>query len=239
MTCLAMLSNFHFFRFLEEHNKKAKCARENGKKIEANDVDTEKDKLNCKASVVVSDSGYQKHRENTEREMSLSSFLKASPFLSAEVEEDDEIFKPSSKSLHKEWHNGDETFKPKSKVTHSAQKLFEECFSKWQNAAFSQFEHGTTVEETYRSEKQEKAIAAALAKRELATKFEELSPKVSCKVKRMAKSPSDQCSDPPLRQKSDRESFTVRGVDSPPTASRIQEAKFNVRMDYIGDNLTR
>ncbi|XP_013874047.1 thyroid hormone receptor-associated protein 3 isoform X2 [Austrofundulus limnaeus] len=229
-----------FKKFLEEHNKKAKCARENGKKIEANDVDTEKDKLNWKSfSAGVSDSGNEKHRENTEREMSLNSFLKASPFLSAEVEEDDEMtFKPSSKPLHKEWHNGEETFKPKSKVTHSAQKLFEACFSKWQNAAFSQFEHDTAVEETYRSEKQEKAIAAALAKRELATKFEEVSPKVSCKMKKMEKSPSDQCSDPPLRQKSDRESFTVRGVDSPPMASRTQEAKFNVRMDYIGDNLT-
>lgn len=172
--------------------------------------------------------------------MSLNSFLKASPFLSAEGEEDDEMTcKPSSKPFHKEWRNGEETFKPKSKVTHSAQKLFEECFSKWQNATFSQFEHDTTVEETYRSEKQEKAIAAALAKRELATKFEELSPKVSCKMRKMAKSPSDQCSDPPPRQKSDKESFTVRGVDPPPMASRIQEAKFNVRMDYIGDNLSR
>uniref|UniRef100_A0A3Q3A9M0 Thyroid hormone receptor associated protein 3a n=1 Tax=Kryptolebias marmoratus TaxID=37003 RepID=A0A3Q3A9M0_KRYMA len=237
-----MAISIAFKKFLEEQNKKAKCAWENGKKIEANDVNTEKDKLNGKASAVVSDSVSKKHRENTEKEMSLNSFLKASPFLSAEVEEDDEMtFKPSSKPLHKEWHNGEEISKPKSKVTHSAQKLFEECFNKWQNAAYSQFKDGeldTPTEETYLSGKQEKAIAAAFAKREVAGKFEELSPKVSCKMRNMAKSPSDQCSEPPLRQKSDRELFTVRGVDLPPMSSRKQEAKFNVRMDYIGDNLT-
>lgn len=203
-------------------------------------MDTEKDKRNGKASAVVSDFVSKKHRENAVREMSLNSFLKASPFLSSEVEEDDEMtFKPSSKSLPKEWHNDDETSKQKSKVTQSAQKLFERGFSKWQNAAYSQFEQGelnAPMEETYLSEKQEKAMAAAFAKREFAGKLEELSPKVTCKMRRMAKSPPDQCSE---RQKSDRESFTGRGVDSPPMSSRKQEAKFNISMDYIGDNLTR
>lgn len=207
-------------------------------------MDTEKDVWNGKASAVVSDFVSKRHRENTEKEMSLNSLLKASPFLPSGVEEDDEMtFKPSSKSLHKEWLNDDETSKPqKSKVTHSAQKLFEECFSKWQNAAYSQFEEGeldAPMEETYLNEKQEKAMAAAFAKRELAGKLEELSPKVSCKMRKMAKSPSDQCSEPPLRKKSDRESFTGRGADSPPVSSRKQEAKFNISMDYTGDKLTR
>ncbi|XP_041843398.1 thyroid hormone receptor-associated protein 3 isoform X3 [Melanotaenia boesemani] len=231
-----------FRKFLEEQNKKAKSSWENGKGTEAVHVNMEKGNVNGKASAVIPDSLSRKHKENIDGEVSLKSFLKASPFLSAEGEEDDEMIHESpSKSLHRDWYNCDETYKPKSKVTHSAQKLFEECFGKWQNAAFSQFTNGeldTMAGETYPSGKQDKAasIAAALAKREF-DKFEELSPDMSYKIGKMAKSPSVPSSAQPLRRNSDREMFLIRGEDSPLVSSRKQEAKFNVRMGFPGDSL--
>lgn len=222
---------------MEEQNKKAKSAWENGKNTEANDVEMEQGKVNGKAS----DSASRKYREDTDGEVSLNSFLKTSPFLSADAEEEDEIVKPHSKSLHKDCHNGDDSPKLKSRVAHSARELFEECFGKWQNAACSQFANSNLeamAEEKYLSGKQDKAaaIAAALAKREL---FEELSPDWSCKARKVAKSDSMPSQTPPLRRNSDREMFMVRGEDSPLVTLRKQEAKFNVRMDFLGDSLIR
>ncbi|XP_047455561.1 thyroid hormone receptor-associated protein 3 isoform X2 [Mugil cephalus] len=224
-----------FRKFLEEQNKKAKSTGDYGKNAEANDVDMEQEKANGKAS----DSASRNYREDTDGEVSLSSFLKASPFLSADGEEEDEMIKPHSKSLHKDCHNGDDSPRPKSKVTHSARELFEECFGKWQNAAYSQFansDHDAMAGEKSLSGRQDKAaaIAAALAKREL---FEELSPDWSCKAGKAAKSPSMPSQTLPPRRNSDREMFMVRGEDSPLMSLRKQEAKFNVRMDFLGDSL--
>ncbi|KAE8289078.1 Thyroid hormone receptor-associated protein 3 BCLAF1 and THRAP3 family member 2 [Larimichthys crocea] len=234
-----------FGKFLEEQNKKAK-SWENGKKTAANDVDMEQEKVNGKSSATISDSVSRKYKEDID-EVSLNSFLKTSPFLSADGEEEEEmIIKPHSKSLHKDCHNGDESSKPKTKVTYSARELFEECFEKWQNAAYSQVANSdldTTAEDIYLSRKQDKAaaIAAALAKRELAGKFEELSPEMGGKAKKMAKSPSIPSTPPPPpplpRRNSDREMFMIMNEDSPFMSSRKQEAKLNVRMDFLGDSL--
>uniref|UniRef100_A0A672GQM9 Thyroid hormone receptor associated protein 3a n=1 Tax=Salarias fasciatus TaxID=181472 RepID=A0A672GQM9_SALFA len=230
-----------FRKFLEEQNKKAKSARENCKNTEANAVEAEQGKVNGKTSTVTSESLSRKRKEDDDGEVSLSSFLKASPFLSADVEEEEEIIvKPPSKSLHKDWHNGDESSKPKTKVTHSARELFEECFGKWQNATFSQFANSdldAIAEEIYRSGKQDKAvaIAAALAKREFTVKYDELSSDTSCKERKMLKSPSIASSALPPRRNSDREMFLVRGEDPPLAPSRKQETKVNVRMDLFGD----
>ncbi|XP_035527784.1 thyroid hormone receptor-associated protein 3 isoform X2 [Morone saxatilis] len=230
-----------FGKFLEEQNKKAK-SWENGKNTEANDVDMEQGKVNGKASAIISDSVSKKYKEDIDGEVSLSSFLKASPFLSADGEEEEELTKPLSKSLHKDKHNGDESSKPKSKVTHSARELFEECFGKWQNVAYSQVANSdldSMAEDIYLSRKQDKAaaIAAALAKKELAGKFEELSTDMGGKARKMAKSPSIPSPTPPPRINSDREMFMMRSEYSPFMSSRQQEAKLNVRMDLLGDSL--
>ncbi|KAM4580494.1 uncharacterized protein thrap3a isoform 2-T3 [Odontesthes bonariensis] len=235
-----MAISIAFRKFLEEQNKKAKSARENGNSTETKDVDMEKGNVNSKASAVISDSVSRKYSD-IDDEVSLSSFLKASPFLSAEGEEEDEmITKPPSKSL-KDWYNGDETAKPKSKVTRSAHKLIEECFGKWQNAAYSQFANGeldAMAGETHLSGKDKAAaISAALAKRELTERFEELSPDMSGKTRKLASSPSVASSAPLLRRNSDREMFMMRGEGSPLMSSRKPEAKVNVRMDLLGDSL--
>ncbi|KAF7657367.1 hypothetical protein LDENG_00028010 [Lucifuga dentata] len=253
---LPMLSNFDFFsnmehldgdkaaisiafkKFLEEHCKKAKSAWENDKNSEANEVDMEQVKANGKASAGMSDSVARTFKENAD-EVSLNKFWKASPFLPDDGEEEEEmIIKPHSVSFHKDWHNGDESSKTKSKVTHSAQELFEECLGKWGNVAYSQGANSdldAVAEDMYLSRKQNKAagLAAALAKREMAGKLEELSPERGCKSRKMTDSSSVTSSTLPTRRNSDREMFMVRGE-----ASRNQEAKFNIRMDFLGDNLT-
>lgn len=227
-------------RFLEEQNKKATSAWENGKK--ADDVDVAQGKANGKASAINADSVSRKHKEDSE--VSLSSFLKASPFLSGE-EEEEMIVTPHQKSLHKDWHTGDESPKLNSKVSHSARGLFAECFGKWKSTTYSQVADSdldAMADEIYLGRKHDKgaAFAAALAKRELAGKLDELSPDTSYKARKMAKSPSiPSPTPPPPRRNSDREMFMVRGDDSSLTSSRKQEAKVNVRMDFLGDSLIR
>nr|XP_046255475.1 thyroid hormone receptor-associated protein 3 isoform X2 [Scatophagus argus] len=232
-----------FGKFLEEQSKKAK-SWENGKSSEANDVDMEKGRVNGKAPVIISDSVSRKYKEDTDGEVSLNSFLKTSPFLSADGEEEEEVM-IEPQSLHKEGHSGDEPSKPKNKVTQSARELFEECFSKWQNVAYSQVANSdldAMAEDIYLCRKQDKAsaIAAALTKRELAGKFEKncLSPDIVVKTRKMAKSPPSMSSPtPPPRRSSDREMLMIRSEDSPFMSSRKQEAKINVTMDFLSDSL--
>lgn len=227
------------FRFLQEQNKKAK-SWENGKNSETNDGDMEQEKVNGKA--IISDSVPRKY--NKDLEMSMNSFLKASPFLAAGGEEEElMMIKSQPKSLDKDWHSEDEFSKTKSKVPHSACELFEERFGKWQNLAFSQAANSgldTMAEDIYTTRKHDKAaaIAAALSKRELAGKFEELSQDMGGKGRKMAKSPSILCSTAPQpRRNSNREMFLIRSEDLPFMSSRKQEAKINVRMDFLGDSL--
>jgi len=230
-----------FFRFLEEQNKKAK-ALENGKNTEANDVEMEKGKVNGKAPTNISDSVSRKCKEDNGGEVSLNSFLKASPFLSPDGEEEEEmIVKPNSKSLHKDWQNGEESSKTKIRVTHSARELFDECFSKSQHVSYSQAANcdlDSVAEDVYLSRKQDRvaATSAALAKREMAGHFEELSPDMAGKARKMTSSPSIPSPAPPLRRNPDVE---LRGEDTPFMSSRKQEPKVNVRMDFLGERLMR
>lgn len=234
-----------FFRFLEEQNKKAK-ALENGKNTEANDVEMEKGKVNGKAPTNISDSVSRKCKEDNGGEVSLNSFLKASPFLSADGEEEEEeemIVKPHSKSLHKDWQNGEESSKTKIRVTHSARELSDECFSKSQHVSYSQAANcdlDSVAEDVYLSRKQDRvaAISAALAKREMAGHFEELSPDMAGKARKMTSSPSisSPAPPPPPRRNPDVE---LRGEDTPFMSSRKQEPKVNVRMDFLGERLMR
>ncbi|MEQ2268515.1 hypothetical protein XENORESO_002174, partial [Xenotaenia resolanae] len=227
-----------FKKFLEEHTKKAKSAWENGKIREADDVDNEKGKLSGKASAVIYDMLPKQCREDNECDVSRRKCFKASPFLSAEEDNDEMIIRPPLQSLQKEWQNGDEASKPKSKVTHSAQKLFE----KWQKAACAQFGQAdldAMVRKMYLSGKQDKSEAtttADLDKRELTGDFKDLSSEMTFKIRKTAQTPSFQCSEPPLRQNPGRELFMVRGEDKPLMPSRKQQPKCNVRMDFLGDD---
>ncbi|XP_034409425.1 thyroid hormone receptor-associated protein 3 isoform X2 [Cyclopterus lumpus] len=228
-----------FRQFLEEQKKKAK-AFENGKNADANDVDMEQGRAKGKASANIPDSVQRKYRADIDGEVSLKSFLKASPFLSAE-EEEEAIIKPHLKSLHKDWYNGDESSKTKIKVTHSAREMFDECFGKCKNVAYSQIANSdldSMAEDIHPTRKQDiaAAIAAALAKRELAGKCEGLSPGVGGKARKMAKCPSISSLTPPPRRSSDKE---LRGEDSQFMSSRKQETKLNIRMDFLGDSLMR
>lgn len=237
-----------FFRFLEEHNnKKTQFVLENGKNVEANDVDIEQDIGNGKASGGIFDSISKKYKGDLEGHVSLNSLLKASPFLSGEGEEEEEetTVKSRSKSLSKGWDNGDKSSKPKSKVTRSACELFEERFCKWEDLAYLQIakddDLDAMAEEIYRSRKQDKAaaIAAALAKREIAGMLRDFSPERGSKARRKEKSASSPSPSPPSRRNSDREMFMVRGEDSPPRASKKRGTQSSVRMGFLGDSLTR
>lgn len=233
----AALYVLSLFRFLEEQKKKAK-ALENGKYAEAHVVDTEQGKAKGKASANIPDSVQRKYREDIDGEVTMKSFLKASPFLS----EDEAIIKPQMKSLHKDWYNGGESSKTKIKVTHSAREMFDECFGKWQNVAFSHMANSDLddmEEDIHPARKQDvaAAIAAALAKRELAGKCEGLSPAVGGKARKMAKSPCiSSATPPPRRRSSDKE---LRGEDSQFMSSRKQETKLYIKMDFLGDSMMR
>lgn len=229
------------FRFLEEQNKKRTSS---ARAAESDDANMEQGKENGKSSAVISDSVSRKYKEDIDGGLSLNSFLKASPLLSTRKEEEEEmIIKPHAKLLQKDWHNGDDFSKPKSKATHSARELFEECFGKWQNAAYSQAANANSnsmAEDIYLSRKQETAVmAAALARRELGGNLEELSPDMSFKGRKREKSPSVSSPTPLPRRNSEREMFLVRGEDVVVTSPRKQEAKFNVRMNFVGDRLIR
>ncbi|XP_028984408.1 thyroid hormone receptor-associated protein 3 isoform X2 [Betta splendens] len=224
-----------FRKFLEEQHKKGASS---GRGAESIDSNKEQGKENGKSSAVISDSVSKKYKEDIDGGLSLNSLLKASPLLSTREEEEEEmIIKPHAKLLHKDWHNGDGSSKPKSKAAHSARELFEQCFGKWQNAAYSQAANANSnsmAEDMYLSRKQETAaMAAALARRELGGNLEELSPDMSFKARKREKSPS--ISSPTLLPR--REMFLVRGDDVAVTSPSKQEAKFNVRMNFVGDRL--
>uniref|UniRef100_A0A4W5MHE9 Thyroid hormone receptor associated protein 3 n=1 Tax=Hucho hucho TaxID=62062 RepID=A0A4W5MHE9_9TELE len=248
-----------FKRFLEEHNhKKKQSGWENDREMETNDGDVEREKGNgMKASGGIFDrepdkeeNEKYKYREDFDDEgnVSLNSFLKASPFFSCDGEEEDEELMPKlrPKVLRKERdREDDESPKPKSKVTLSARKLFEERFGKWEDLAYLQVaakdnDLDAMAEEIYRSRKQEKAaaIAAALAKREtIAGMLRGFSPENVSKDRRKEKAASSPSPTPAPWRNSDREMFMVRGEDSPPRASEKRGAEFSVRMDSLRDDV--
>ncbi|XP_041725596.1 thyroid hormone receptor-associated protein 3-like isoform X2 [Coregonus clupeaformis] len=250
-----------FKRFLEVHNhKKKQSGWENGREMETNGGDVEREKGNgMKSSGGIFDRELDKgekekykYREDFDDEgnVSLNSFLKATPFFSCDGEEEDEemILKPRPKVLRKDRdREDDDSPKLKSKVTLSARKLFEERFGKWEDLAYLQVaakddDLDAMAEEIYRSRKQEKAaaIAAALAKREaIAGMLRGFSPDNVSKGRRKEKAASSPSPTPPPRRNSDREMFMVKGEDSPPRASGKRGAEFSVRMDSLRDDVAR
>lgn len=212
------------FRFLEEQSKKAK-SRENGKKTQNNNDD-------------------QERVNGQDGEVSLSSLLKMSPFLSTdggeeeekeeeEGEEEEMAVKPQLKMQDKGWQNEEELAQLK-RAGCSARQLFEERSAKRQNAAVSP---GGTEEDHHLSHKLNypaSIAAAALSRRELVEKFED----AALTASRMD---SSSCipSAPAAGRCSDRDMFVIRREDSPLMGSRKQEAKVNIRMDFLRDSLLR
>lgn len=210
------------FRFLEEQNKKAK-AWENSKNRETNEVDMEQEKSNTKPSTIISDSVSRKYKD-TDCNVSMNSFLKASLLCADGKEEEETMIKPRSKSNEKDWHNEDEFNKPKSKVTHAAHELFKERFGKYSQVANSELD--SMAEDLYLNRKQDKL-----------ERFKEASSDMSGTARKNATSPSILSPTPPQRWNSDREMVMIRKDDSPFTFSRKQEAKINVRMDFLRNSL--
>lgn len=211
------------FRFLEEQSKKAK-GRENGKKAQSSNDD-------------------QGRVNGQDNEVSLSSLLKMSPFLSTDGGEDEEkeeeegeeeemVVKPQSKAQDKGWQNEEELAKLK-RAGCSARQLFEERCAKRQNAAVSP---GGTEEGHYLSQKLNcpASIAAALSRRELVEKFED-----AALASRNMDSSSCILPAAAAGRSSDRDTFVIRREDSPLMGSRKQEAKVNIRMDFLRDSLLR
>lgn len=173
--------------------------------------------------------------------MSLSSLLKMSPFLSTdggeeeekeeeEGEEEEMAVNPQLKVQDKGWQNEEELAKLKRSGC-SARQLFEERSAKRQNAAVSP---GGTEDGHYLSQKLSypaSIAAAALSRRELVDKFEDAARKMD----------SSSCILPAAAagRSSDRDTFVIRRKDSPLIGSRKQEAKVNIRMDFLKDSLLR
>lgn len=212
------------FRFLEEQSKKAK-GRENGKKAQSSNDD-------------------QGRVNGQDGEVSLSSLLKMSPFLSTdggeeeekdeeEGEEEEMAVKPQLKVQDKGWQNEEELAKLK-RAGCSARQLFDERSAKRQNAAVSP---GGT-EGHYLSQKLNYPVSIAaptLSRRELVEKFEDAALVASRKMD------SSSCLLPAAAagRTSDRDMFVIRREDSPLMGSRKQEAKVNIRMDFLRDSLLR
>lgn len=170
--------------------------------------------------------------------MSLSSLLKMSPFLSTdggeeeekeeeEGEEEEMAVKPQLKVQDKGWQNEEELAKLK-RAGCLARQLFEERSAKRQNAAVSP---GGTEEGHYYPAS---IAAATLSRRELVDKFED----AALAARKMD---SSSCIFPAAAasRSSDRDTFVIRREDSPLTGSRKQEAKVNIRMDFLRDSLLR
>lgn len=212
------------FRFLEEQSKKAK-GRENGKKAQSSNDD-------------------QGRVNGQDGEVSLSSLLKMSPFLSTdggeeeekdeeEGEEEEMSVKPQLKVQDKGWQNEEELAKLK-RAGCSARQLFEERSAKRQSAAVSP---GGTEEGHYLSQKLNypaSIAASTLSRRELVEKFED----AALAARKMD---SSSCLLPAAAagRSSDRDMFVIRREDSPLMGSRKQEAKVNIRMDFLRDSLLR
>lgn len=219
---------FTLFRFLEEQSKKAK-GRENVKKTQGSN-------------------DHQGRVKGQEGEVSLSSFLRMSPFLSTdggeeeekqedEQEEEEEgeeevmAAKPPLKVQDKSWQNEEELAKL-MRAGCSARQLFEERCAKRPNAGVTEEDHYLCQKLNYPAAIA--ATAAALSRRELAEKFDEAAPAAR-------KMDSSSCILPAVGagRNSDRDMFVIRREDSPLIGSRQQEAKVNVRMDFLRDSLLR
>lgn len=221
------------FRFLEEQNKKAK-ALENGNDTETKEVNMEQEKVNGKPSTIVSDSAPEQYNRAADGSFSMKSILKASPFLSPDGEDNEEMIGPEPRFFH-----NDDFSKVKSQAARSARDLFAERISKRPYVAYSQAANSDAItEDLYLSQKQEKTagLAAALREREAAGKFDGMSANVDLKARKMAPS-SSILSPSPQRRNLERELFTIKTDNSPFSFPRTSEAKINVRADFLRESL--
>lgn len=221
------------FRFLEEQNKKAK-ALENGSDTETKEVNMEQEKVNGKASTIVSDSAPEQCNRAADGSFSMKSILKASPFLSPDGEDKEDPIGPEPRFFH-----NDDFSKVKSQAVRSARDLFAEPFSKRPYVAYSQAANSAAMtEDLYLSQKQEKmaGLSAALREREAAGKFDGMSADVDLKTRKMAPS-SSILSPSPQRRNLERELFTIKKDNSPFSFPRTSEAKINVRADFLSESL--
>lgn len=228
-----MKLSLSLFRFLEEQNKKAK-ALENGNDTETKEVNTEQEKVNGKASTVVSDSAPEQYSRAADGSFSMKSILKASPFLSPDGEDNEETSGPEPRFFH-----NDDFSKVKSQAARSARDLFAERFSKRPYVAYSPAANSDAMtEDLYLSQRQEKmaGLAAALREREAAGKFDGMSADVDLKARKMAP-PSSILSPSPQRRTLERELFTIKTDDSPFSFPTTSEAKINARADFLRESL--
>ena len=185
--------------------------------------------------------------EASEAGVSLSSFLKDSPFLEDEDREEREereerAPKPRPKQPRQDARPNEDAG-PRGRATRSARQLFEERFGQWEELAYAPAARDDDLEaEGHMGRKQEAAMAAALAQRKQTARFAGCpSPEKGSRARRKERavsSPSPSPSPPP-RRKSDRERFLIRGVgDSPPRASG-KKGEFCVRMDGLRDGTAR
>ncbi|XP_064205970.1 thyroid hormone receptor-associated protein 3 isoform X2 [Anguilla rostrata] len=192
------------------------------------------------------------------------SFMKgAPPFLCGEEEEEEEeaaaaVEKVPARRPQKPRKDREAEDEPKdkvkTKVTLSTRELFEERFGKWDDLAYfpsgkerarkdpegEDEEPDEADEELYRSRKQERAAAAALAKKEAL--YRGFSPDKLPKARKKeppALSPSPPLPPAPRRASDarDRDLFMVPRDASPLRASGKRGAEFGVRMESFRDEL--
>ena len=236
---LSLSLSLSLFRFLEEQNKKAK-ASENGNDRETKEVNMEQEKVNGTPSAVISESVPKQYDRTSDGHFSMKCILKASPFLSADQEKNEQAIRPEPKLSHKGWRGSDDLSKLKSQVVWSARDLFDERFSQRQYVAYSQAANsGAMTEDLYLSQKQEKmaGIAAAFSKRESAGKFEDLPADVDLKARKMAASSSTLSPSPAQRRNPEREMFTIRRENSPVLVPRTSESKINAGTDFLRESV--
>lgn len=224
------------FRFLEEQTKKAK-ALENGNDRGTQEVSTEQEKANGAPPAVTSDSVPKQYDRKSEGHFSMKCVLKASPFLSADGDENEETIRPEAKAFHKDWHGSDDPSKLplKSQVVQSARDVFDERFGQRQYVAYSQAANSDAMtEDLYLSQKPEKmaGMAAAFSKRE-----SDLCADVDLKARKMASSSSMLSPSPAQRRNPEREMFTIRRDNSPFLVPRTSESNINVTTDFLRESV--
>lgn len=200
----------------------------------------EQEKVNGTPSAVISESVPKQYDRTSDGHFSMKCILKASPFLSADQEKNEQAIRPEPKLSHKGWRGSDDLSKLKSQVVWSARDLFDERFSQRQYVAYSQAANsGAMTEDLYLSQKQEKmaGIAAAFSKRESAGKFEDLPADVDLKARKMAASSSTLSPSPAQRRNPEREMFTIRRENSPVLVPRTSESKINAGTDFLRESV--
>ncbi|XP_028837062.1 thyroid hormone receptor-associated protein 3 isoform X2 [Denticeps clupeoides] len=239
-----------FMKFLEEKRMKQVSQWQNGKEKDptgASTVGTEQ--ANAKSSGGICDKGSAtkaadingkglKERYSSEDQDGSSRFLKAPPFhgRGEEDKEEEEMERPCPKLRGAEVKPGKSRRKGRSSL--SARELFELAYFHASSGGGDDDDDDDDLEaleeKLFASRKQERAaaLAAALVKREMASKLRSMSPDKGSKDRRQATEMS-----PPLRSTENRErgTFTVSRDKSPPKSSAKRGTEFRVRLDSFED----